>query len=371
MNTSKMNVPPPVFENQGNKFYGELRAAVDEFFKKKGIKKTGDRRLYTKTTIIMVAVPTLLVLALFAGLPVWASVLLFALVGVFHALAGFNIMHDACHGSFSSKGRVNNWFGNIMSLLGSHAFIWKTKHNVIHHTYTNVDGVDDDIAKIPALRHCPSQPWKPAHKFQHVYMMGLYAISSVFWMYVADFEKYFKRRVYTTDLPKIPVHEHVIFWVTKLMYTVVYLGLPIYFLGVGAGVLCFFSLHITLGIILSCVFQMAHVVEKTHFVEANMDVRTRIPQEWAVHQMATTANFAPNSAFWTWFTGGLNFQVEHHLFPQISHVHYPDVRKIVQQVAAKYNVPYLEYPTFREAFFSHLRLMRQLGSGKDLQLAHS
>jgi linoleoyl-CoA desaturase len=258
-----------------------------------------------------------------------------------------------------------------MSLLGSHAFIWKTKHNVIHHTYTNVDGVDDDIAKIPALRHCPSQPWKPAHKFQHVYMMGLYAISSVFWMYVADFEKYFKRRVYTTDLPKIPAHEHVIFWVTKLMYTLVYLGLPIYFLGVGAGVLCFFSLHITLGIILSCVFQMAHVVEKTHFVEANMDVRTRIPQEWAVHQMATTANFAPNSPFWTWFTGGLNFQVEHHLFPQISHVHYPDVRKIVQQVAAKYNVPYLEYPTFREAFFSHLRLMRQLGSGKDLQLAHS
>lgn len=370
MNTAHVNVPPPTFENKGNQFYGELRREVDDFFKTKGKKKTGDSRLYTKTAIIVIAVPLLYISALFLGLPVWISVLIFAGIGVFHALAGFNIMHDACHGSFSSKGRINRWFGNIMSLLGSHAFIWKTKHNVIHHTYTNIDGVDDDIAKIPALRHCPTQPWKPAHRFQHIYMMGLYAISSIFWMYAADFEKYFKRRVYTTDLPPIPLSEHLIFWATKIMYTAVYIGVPVYMLGWGGGILAFVALHVTLGIILSCVFQMAHVVEITHFAEAVPDVKTRIPQEWAVHQMATTANFAPTSKFWTWVTGGLNFQVEHHLFPQISHVHYPDVRKIVQRVAAKYNVPYLEYPTFREAFNSHMRLMRKLGSGADLQLAH-
>jgi linoleoyl-CoA desaturase len=370
MNTSTMNVPAPVFENKGNQFYGELRREVDEFFRSKGIKKTGDGRLYRKTAFIMIAVPAMFAAAVFLGLPGWVSVLIFGVIGVFHALAGFNIMHDACHGSFSSNGRVNRWFGNIMSLLGSHAFIWKTKHNVIHHTYTNVDGIDDDIAKIPALRHCPTQPWKPAHRFQHIYMMGLYAISSIFWMYAADFEKYFKRRVYTTDLPKIPLSEHIIFWVTKVMYTIVYVGIPVYFLGWGVGLLCFLSMHVALGVVLSCVFQMAHVVELTHFVEAQPDVRTRIPQEWAVHQMATTANFAPYSRFWTWFTGGLNFQVEHHLFPQISHVHYPDVRKIVQKVAARYNVPYLEYPTFWEAFNSHMRLMRKLGSGADLQLAH-
>jgi linoleoyl-CoA desaturase len=119
-------------------------------------------------------------------MPIWGSLLLFVLIGQMHTFTGFNVMHDACHGAFSSKGWVNKLFGNSLGLMGSHAFIWKFKHNTLHHTWTNVDGLDDDIAKAPILRHCESQPFKPYHKNQHLYMFFLYGISIIFWMYAND-----------------------------------------------------------------------------------------------------------------------------------------------------------------------------------------
>ena len=69
-----------------------------------------------------------------------------------------------------------------------------------------------------------------------------------------------------------------------------------------------------------------------------------IESEWAVHQVATTVNFATQNKMWNWLFGGLNFQVEHHLFPRISHVHYPELNKRLKQVCAEFNVAYQEFP---------------------------
>ena len=247
--------------------------------------------------------------------------------------------------------------------MGSHDFIWKFKHNTLHHTWTNVDGLDDDIAKAPILRHCESQPYKPYHKNQHLYMFPLYGISIIFWMYANDFMKYFNKAVNEQPMPKMTLSEHFIFWTAKIVYTGLYVIAPLYFLGFGYGFLCYMMMQISMGIVLSLVFQLAHAVETTHFEDATQyDIpKERLPNEWAVHQVMTTNNFATKSPFATWFMGGLNFQTEHHLFPNISHVHYPALNEILVPLCAKYNVKYNEMPTFTYAVGSHIRYMKSLG----------
>jgi linoleoyl-CoA desaturase len=251
-----------------------------------------------------------------------------------------------------------------MNALGSNAFIWKIKHNVVHHTYTNVDGLDDDIAKSPVLRLCPTQQWKPAHRFQHIYMFLVYSLSTILWLLLTDMMKYFSRKIVVTEM-KISLKEHIIFWVSKALYIFFYAVIPILLVGWQAWLIGYLVVNVTMGITISVVFQLAHVVEKTTFEEAG-DHNKQIDTEWAIHELQTTANFAPESKAISWFVGGLNFQVEHHLFPRISHVHYPAISKIVKDHCAKFNIPYHYYPTMTEAVASHVRVMKQLGK-KEVQ----
>jgi linoleoyl-CoA desaturase len=237
--------------------------------------------------------------------------------------------------------------------------MWKIKHNVIHHTYTNVDGIDDDIAKSPVLRLCPSQKWVPAHKYQFVYMFFLYSLSTILWAWVTDFITYVSRKMVVTEM-KMNFKEHFLFWLTKLLYFGFYALLPIVLLGWQTWLIGYLILNVTMGITLSMVFQLAHIVEKTEFEEAGEKPR-QLDTEWAIHELRTTANFAPKNKIVTWFAGGLNFQVEHHLFPKISHVHYKELSKIVQDHCDRFGIPYHSYPKMRQAVLSHIKVMKQLG----------
>ena len=243
--------------------------------------------------------------------------------------------------------------------MGGNAFIWKMKHNIIHHTYTNVDGLDDDIQKLPVIRQCESQKRMSIHKYQHYYSVVVYALSSFLWVFLMDFLKYFNQKVLNTPIYRINTKEHFIFWLSKLLYVVFYIAVPIYFVGVWPWLIGFSVMHLVEGFTLAMVFQLAHVVEDTHFVDANHQEQ-RIEQEWAIHQVRTTANFAIKNRIISWFVGGLNFQVEHHLFPKISHVHYPAISKLVQECCKEYNIAYINYPTLRTAVLSHFRFMKYL-----------
>ncbi len=353
------------FSNKGNEFFGELRSEVDNYFTTNKLSKNGNALLWFKTALALLGTPALLAWAFWGGLPFWAVVLVFAFIGVMHAFTGFNVMHDACHGSFSEKPWVNRFFAHSLEMLGSSNPIWKFKHNVLHHTWTNIDGLDDDIAKSPFLRHCESQSYKPMHKFQHVYMFGLYGISTIWWLFGNDTIKYLKREVNNQPLPKLTMWEHISFWSSKIIYLFIYLVYPIILFGAKGSVL-FFVMHASLGILLSLVFQMAHAIEGLHFEDLETYDRPteKIPTEWAVHQIMTTSNFATKSWLATFFMGGLNFQVEHHLFPMISHVHYPELNKILKRVCDKYNVHYNEMPTFWSSIKSHIRWMKKMGSSE-------
>jgi len=288
------------------------------------------------------------------------GILLSSLFGFTLACIGFNIMHDACHGSYSTKKWVNELMGLTLNALGGNAFIWKQKHNIIHHTYTNIDGVDDDIAKSPILRMCHTQVWKPFHRVQYLFLPLVYGISSFLWVFVTDTVKYAQKKIYTTPMNKMDAKEHFIFWMSKILYVVFYIAIPIMVVGVKAWGIGFLFLHLAMGITLSIVFQLAHVVEETEFVYADQDVM-QIENEWAIHQIKTTADFARDNKVINWLVGGLNFQVEHHLFAKISHVHYPAISKIVEAKCKEFNIQYHAMPTFGDAVLSHFKFMKTLG----------
>ena len=349
------------FSNKNNSFHQELKFSVEEYFSTTRLNKTGTWKLYIKALTLVPSALCLYFILLFAHLTLIPGILISGILGFILASIGFNIMHDACHGSYSRKAWVNNLMGLSLNLLGGNAFIWKFKHNIVHHTYTNIDGIDDDIAKTPVMRMCASQPWIKAHRFQHVYVVILYAISSFAWVSLMDFNKYFKQKVNNSDLQKMDLTEHVIFWVSKLMYAVFYIAIPVHFAGWTAWAIGFISMHIIMGLTLAVVFQLAHVVEDVEFVFAPGIEPQRIDEEWAIHQVRTTANFAPRNKSVSWFVGGLNYQIEHHLFPKVSHVHYPAISHIVKKVCDRHHIHYNEFKTMSAAIVSHFHTLKILG----------
>jgi linoleoyl-CoA desaturase len=354
-------MPKITFSNRNNDFFQSLKASVDEYFEKNRIKKTGDWRLFSKTIILIgTAVAGYLALIL-GGLPAWAALLICAGLGYIFACIGFAVMHDANHGSYSTKPWVNNALGLSANALGASSFFWKQKHNILHHTYTNVDGLDDDIAKSPIIRQCESQKWVPAHKIQHLYLLPVYSLSSIFWIFFMDFTKYFTGKIYTTEAWKMSAKNKMIFWLTKAGYLTFYIAIPIMVCGFLPWLVGFLVLNATMGLTLSLVFQLAHVVENTEFEHIALDETKHIETAWAEHQIRTTSNFAMKSKVVSWFVGGLNFQIEHHLFPKVSHIHYPELSKIVQQKCAEFNLPYNHYDTMAAALASHFKVMKQLG----------
>ena len=349
------------FNNKNSVFYPVLKSAVENYFVDRNLKKTGNWKLYIKSAILIPLAISIYISLLAFNFPAYVSIPLCAILGFVLASIGFNVMHDACHGSYSGKRWVNNIMGLSLNVLGGNAFIWKFKHNIVHHTYTNVDGLDDDIAKSPLMRQCPTQKWVSMHRFQHLYVVLVYAISSFAWSFIMDFSKYFSQKIFKMPLQKMDVKEHVVFWCSKLVNIGYYIVIPVMVVGWKAWAIGFTCMHLTMGLTLAMVFQLAHVVESTEFEFVEEDDKKKIDQEWAIYQIKTTANFARKNKIISWFVGGLNFQVEHHLFPHVSHVHYPAISNIVKRTCSDHDITYNEFPTMSAAIASHFRMMKVLG----------
>lgn len=349
------------FNNASSPFFRALKEKVNNYFTENQLPKTGGSRLFWKGVFIALsAVVIYVVLVFFTPSPLIA-ILLCILFGVNLAVIGFNIMHEGGHGSFSKHRWMNNVSAYSLNLLGGIIYFWKQKHNIDHHTYTNIDGLDHDI-DIKFMRVSQEQPRYWYHRFQHVYWILLYGVSYVAWILYQDFEKYFSGRMGASSSKKtMSAKEHVIFWLTKITYVGVYLVLPVIFAGWVPTLIGYLVVSLACGFTLSVVFQLAHVVEGTQFPEPDASTN-KIEKEWAVHQINTTANFATKSKIVSWFLGGLNFQVEHHLFPGISHIHYPQINKLVKETCKEFNLVYIEHRTMGSAFLSHILHIKRLGS---------
>ena len=348
------------FNNRTSPFFDALRERIDNYFKEEKIKPTGNIKLYAKTIILVSAAILVYSVLVFANLPVWLSLVFCALMGLTFASIGFNVMHDGAHDSYSTNKSVNKLMSYSLNLMGGSSFMWKVKHNIVHHTFTNIEGVDDDIDVKPFMRVNEQQERYWFHRFQHVYWFLLYGATYFMWIFWMDFHKYFTRKIGPTPIRKMSVSEHFGFWITKLSYLGLFIGLPIFLKGWVATIIGYSVILFVTGLTIAVVFQLAHVVGDCQFPTPDPD-SNKIEEEWALHQVHTTANFATKNKIVSWFMGGLNFQVEHHLFPRISHIHYPAISKLVRETCQEFNVKYIEYPTVLSAIGAHIKHLRELG----------
>lgn len=350
-----------------SQFYSTLHARVDAYFKENQLSKHGNLAMLVKSLVLLGAyLLPLAGLIFFQPAFAW-SLIPWGIMGVAMAGVGMSIMHDANHEALSTYKSINTLAGASLNLLGGSIDNWKWQHNHLHHNFTNIIHHDDDIADKPSLRLSPHTALKPIHRFQWLHALLIYGLVTLYWVTAKDFLQFFRYKrngVNKNSKPQNRVLFSKIIGV-KLLYFSLFLGIPI-LLGlpwweVLAG---FFLMHFIGGIILTVIFQLAHSVEETSFPLPNS--KGTIENEWAIHQMNTTVNFSRQNRLLSWYAGGLNFQVEHHLFPKICHVHYPKISSIVQQTAAEFNVPYLEHRSLSHALRSHFATLRRFGKLSEL-----
>ncbi len=349
-------------------FFPTLRKRVDQYFKENNLSKHANSTMIIKTIFILTGFVGTYLLLLSNWFSVGQMLVLAILNGLFTALIGLNITHDAMHGSYSSNKNVNYIIGLCFNIIGANDYMWKISHNVMHHTFTNVPGQDADIDQVPVLRLNPQQELWWIHRFQYIYTFFFYALTSIAWVFVRDFAEYFHPKVAGYKRTDKPVREFLRMIFFKIIYYILFLvipfmviDLPWHYILIG-----FIILHMVEGIALALVFQLAHVVEGTHFPSPDED--GQLGTSWEVHQMYTTADFACENKLVNYFFGGLNFQVEHHLFPHICHVHYTAIAPIVKQTAEEYGLPYYSHPTYFGAIRSHIRMLKKFGRGEEVPL---
>lgn len=353
----------PKFAHVPQSFHAELKRRIQQYFEESGKPTTGNFALFFKALFFMISVAAVYIHLVFFTPPVFFQVLESIVLGCLVAGIGFNVMHDGSHGSFSDNKWINTFAAFSLNILGGSSFMWNVKHNIIHHAFTNVDGYDDDIDIQPFMRMSTTQKKLKMHKFQHLYFWLLYSLLYILWIFVLDYTKYFRKKIGNVQLKHMDLYDHIVFWSFKVVNLTLYVLLPIYMLGFKTWLIGFLIFTVVTGLVISLVFQLAHTVENTSFPMPDA-ITNKLEDEWAVHQLKTTANFATNNVLVSWLVGGLNFQVEHHLFPKISHVHYPAISKIVKKACADYGIPYLEYPRVRQAIASHIAFLKHMGTAE-------
>lgn len=341
-------------------FFVDVRQKVDRYFQENQLSKKGNTAMWFKA-IIFLSGFFLLYFLILSNLFSPLTMLLFAvLLGIFSAIIGFNICHDAIHGAFSSRSWVNKAFSSLFHFVGANPYVWNITHNVVHHTYTNIAGHDEDLEIAPGLiRLSDDEELTKAHRFQHLYAFPLYSLASLSWIFRKDYIKFFRSKIGEHPTPKHPAIEVFNLFFFKFLYYFLFLILPILITDITwwQGIIGFLALHFAQGLVMGLVFQLAHVVEGTEFPLPNSD--GNIEDAWAEHQMRTTANFSMKSKVAAFLLGGLNQQVEHHLFPKICHIHYPAISNIVRETALEYKLPYLENKTFFDAMISHYNMLKK------------
>jgi linoleoyl-CoA desaturase len=346
-----------------SQFFATIKSRVEKHFKENNISKYGNGVLISKTVVLLLMYSLPFVFIVLFQPVYWLSLLLWLTMGVGMAGVGMSVMHDANHGAYFNNKRVNNLMSHVLNLLGASRFNWRLQHNILHHTYTNITHMDNDIDDKGVLRFSPHTKVKSIHRLQWLFAFFLYGITTLYWVSAKDFLQYFryKKNGVNANSKKENVMVLAKMITLKLLYFFIFFIVPVAFfhLPFVEILVGFLVMHFAAGVILTVTFQLAHSVEGTSHPLPNDN--GIIENDWAIHQMNTTVNFARNNKLLSWYVGGLNFQVEHHLFPRISHVHYPRIAPIVKQTAEEFGIPYLENRTFGKALKSHIIFLKNLG----------
>lgn len=348
--------------NLSRDFQDELKQRVKQYFADNKIEPYANAAMVLKTVILLSGYVLTYVLVLSEIFPLWMDWILCAVLGILTAGIGFSVAHDAIHGAYSRNKKVNYGLGLTMNLIGGNAYVWSITHNVVHHTYTNIAGHDEDLDVAPFIRLTRNMPHRPIHRIQHIVAFFAYGFATFFWVFWKDYKKLSQASIGPYKKKAHPAGEIVTLVLSKLFYYGYTIVLPLLVMNDVTWwqfLIGYVTVHFTSGIILGVIFQLAHVVEHTE--HPMYDENGKMQDGWAAHQLRTTSNFATNNRWLNWYVGGLNFQVEHHLFSHVCSIHYKALSPIVKELAEKHNLPYNVHPTFGGAIASHYRTLKAFG----------
>lgn len=354
----------PKFSRELNSTFSKtLRSRVNTYFKINDISRNANPNMVTKT-IVMLALFFVPLILLSSGIitSVWHLFVAYLIAGLGMSGIGMGVMHDAIHGSYSRNKNINTLLGYTFNLIGANDAVWKIQHNVLHHSYTNIEHADDDINAPFFLRFSPHAKHYWLHQFQHFYIWFFYGISTLSWITAKDFvrlQRYKNMGFFSEKQEYNKVLSTMIAW--KLLYYTYALILPMIFVPLAWWIilLAFLSMHFVTGLLVSIVFQVAHIMPANDFPLP--DDKGVMSNDWYSHQFNTTTNFSPKSKFLSWMIGGLNYQIEHHILPDVCHVHYSKLTKIVSETAEEYGMAYNVKKNFGRAIVDHFKMLRSLG----------
>jgi len=342
-----------------NTFHRELKRRVEADFRRRGCSPRDSGRMYLKSAIILSLFALTYVALVFFATTWWQAIPLGVLLGMATAGIGFNIMHDGGHLAYSRRRWINRISALSLDMVGGSSYIWQWKHGRFHHTWVNVEGHDSDIDLGVLARLAPRQRRRPWHRWQHLYLWVLYAVTVLRWHLYGDFRDILTGTIGTHPFPRPKGIDLAVFVGGKLVFFALAFGLPLLVHPWTVVLAGYVLVAAVAGLLLALVFQMAHLVEQASFPDPGTD-NARLDTPWAIHQLHTTVNFAPGNRVLSWMIGGLNFQIEHHLFPRISHVHYPAVARVVDRTCREFGLPYHVSPSFRASIASHYRWLRAM-----------
>ena len=335
-------------------FHQQLRARVRDYIEESGQPAQGLPAMYLKTAVLFLWLGTSYVLLVFFASEIWQALPLAVALALAIAGIGFNVQHDGSHGSYSKHPGLNRLMARSLDLLGGSSFVWQRKHNVLHHTWPNVEGVDDDVDTGGLARLSPEQPRRFHHRFQHLYMWPLYCFLAVKWQLWDDFATLVRGEMSGRSFPRPRGSELLVFFGGKLAFFALAFAVPLALHSFWSVIGIYLLVSAVAGLTLSVVFQLAHCVPEAE--------TGRAVDSWAARQVQSSVDFARGNRLLGWYVGGLNLQIEHHLFPQLCHLHYPGIAPIVEATSREFGVRYTSHPTFRAAVAAHFRQLRSLGS---------
>jgi len=342
-----------------NAFHAELKRRVKAHLRAAGRSERDCPAMYFKTAVILASFASVYGLLVFAAAEWWQALPLAIVLGLTVVAIGFNVMHDGSHEAYSNRRWVNRAAAMSLDLVGGSSYFWHWKHNVFHHTFVNVIGYDTDINLAGLGRLTPHHPRTWIHRWQHLYVWFLYGVMVIKWQIYDDFRLALTSRMGDHRFSPPRGSQWLVFFAGKLVFLSLAFAIPLALHPVWAVAATYGVMALTTGIVLAVVFQLAHCVEQAHFPLASGT--GRIDKPWAVHQVETSVDFARHSRVAAWLLGGLNFQIEHHLFSRICHVNYPAIAPLVEQTCREFGVVYHYNTTFLAALRSHYRWLRALG----------
>lgn len=358
-----MNTIKFIPKNQNQvEFARELNRRIKAYFKENSISRYGDYRMILKAILMLGIYIAPFIVILTVDMPAWLALILMVIMGIGEAGIGMGVMHDAAHGSFSKRKWINALMSESICLLGSSLINWKIQHNVLHHTYPNIHEWDTDLDVRALKLSSNSQQKNRIFKYQHLFGPFLYSLLTLNkFLFDIRYLKMYRDKGALAALHQDYKATLIKQILLKLVYLAVFFVLPILFtdFAIWQIILGFVIMHLTASMIMGTVFQLAHVVEDVE--EPLPNENGEIHNQYAVHQLETTSDFGKRNGLFSWYIGGLNFQVVHHLFPNVSHVHYAELSSIVRTTAHEFNQPYHWERNAFSALKSHLRTLKRIG----------